>query len=284
MGFLFISDTLLLEVMFKKILGILFIVGLLGSGILYAKRVQISEYLRGVRKEPLPIAVSFEDVNKAPVSGTGTKPVAPPSAANPEPKDPQAPAPTALPETLNLAVPFTSQAPNGNWDQPYQDACEEASVAMVHYFFSKKSFTPDSADKEILDMVAFEESRFGYGYDITAEETAKVIKSFYGYKKVELITDPTPELIKSVLAKGLPIVVPVYGRALGNPYFTPPGPTYHMLVIKGYTQDKFITNDPGTKRGADYLYPYGIMMNAIHDWNGGDVSNGRKVIIVIHPN
>lgn len=271
--------------MLKKIIGILFIVGLLGSGILYAKRVQILEYLRDVRKEQLPIAVSFEDVNNVPVSGTGTKPVAPTPDSGPEPKTPQATAPatTALQETLNLAVPFTSQAPHENWDQPYQDACEEASIAMAHYFFVKKVFTPESADREILDMVAFEEREFGYGYDISAEETARVIRSFYGYKNVELIANPTVPVIKSVLAKGLPIIAPVYGRALGNPYFTPPGPTYHMLVIKGYTRDKFITNDPGTRRGADYLYSYETMMNAIHDWNGGDVVNGQKIIIIIHP-
>ena len=55
-----------------------------------------------------------------------------------------------------------------------------------------------------------------------------------------------------------------------------------MLVIKGYTKDgRFITNDPGTRRGANYLYDPNIVLNAIHYWNGGDVKNGKKAVIVV---
>jgi len=25
-------------------------------------------------------------------------------------------------------------------------------------------------------------------------------------------------------------------------------------------------------------------MNAMHDWNGGDVLNGKKVVVVVYPN
>ncbi|KKR45570.1 MAG: hypothetical protein UT82_C0026G0013, partial [Parcubacteria group bacterium GW2011_GWB1_40_14] len=92
----------------------------------------------------------------------------------------------------------------------------------------------------------------------------------------------TVDTIKRELAAGNPIIVPAAGRELGNPYFTSPGPLYHMLVIRGYTSDdKFITNDPGTRRGEEYTYKFDILMNAIHDWNGGDVINGKKVIIVL---
>lgn len=271
--------------MIRKLFLIVLIVGFAGSGYLYSRRVLILEYLRNINREQIPIAVGFEEASKpaVPVPETAKniiyedKPVPAPPAVKKE-----LPA-VALPQEINLDVPFSSQAPHANWEQPYQDACEEASIAMVHYFFVKKRFNPETADKEILDLVAFEERRFGYGYDITAEETVNTVKGFYGYKNVEIIQNPTVDTIKSVLAKGLPVVAPVYGRALKNPYFTPPGPTYHMLVIKGYTRDKFITNDPGTKRGGDYLYSYSVMMDAIHDWNGGDVQNGRKAIIIIHP-
>ena len=34
-------------------------------------------------------------------------------------------------EEINLDIPFTSQAPSLNWDQPYQDFCEEASILMA---------------------------------------------------------------------------------------------------------------------------------------------------------
>lgn len=68
---------------------------------------------------------------------------------------------------------------------------------------------------------------------------------------------------------------------LGNPYFTPPGPIYHMLVIKGYNLTEFITNDPGTRRGADYVYSYQTLMKAIHDWNNGNVESGKSATISV---
>ncbi|MCR4279964.1 MAG: hypothetical protein NUV82_00890, partial [Candidatus Komeilibacteria bacterium] len=40
-----------------------------------------------------------------------------------------------LPAEYNLDVPFMSQAPHANWDLPYQEACEEASLIMVDYFW-----------------------------------------------------------------------------------------------------------------------------------------------------
>ena len=41
-----------------------------------------------------------------------------------------------------------------------------------------------------------------------------------------------------------------------------------MLVVIGYTDDGFITNDPGTKRGEQYWYKTETLLDAIHDWTG----------------
>ena len=52
----------------------------------------------------------------------------------------------ALPASLLLEVPFTSQAPFGNWDEPYQEACEEAVMLMLmHYekFYSNWNDIPN---------------------------------------------------------------------------------------------------------------------------------------------
>ncbi len=277
--------------MLKKILIVIFVVGLAASGFLYSKRVQILEFLRNFSKEQIPIAVNFEDLNK-PVINIGISAGTDLAKEVSEVKNAIKVAPirdtstvtSTLPDTINLAVPFTPQAPHANWEQPYQDACEEASVAMVNYFYLKKIFTPDAADKEILDIVAWEDKNFGSNRDTDAEQIADFIRRYYGYKKVEVIENPTVFAIKEQIAAGRPVILPMYGRALGNPYFTPPGPTYHMLVVKGYTKDKFITNDPGTRRGADYLYSFDVLLNANHDWNNGNVENGRKVMIVIYSN
>lgn len=184
---------------------------------------------------------------------------------------------------VNLDVPFTSQAPHQNWDDPYQDFCEEASVLMaMSYVKGENISNPDVADAKMLAIKSFEETRFGYHKDTNVAETAVIIKEFYKYSNITIINNPSIDDIKNALTDRKAIIVPVAGRKLKNPYFTSPGPLYHMLVIKGYTKDgQFITNDPGTRRGADFIYPAEVLFNAIHDWNGGDVNNGAKVIIVV---
>lgn len=218
-----------------------------------------------VIKEPIPSARVYQSPTPTATPG-----------ASPSPSQP-------LKSEVNLAVPFTIQAPNANWDEVHQEFCEEASVLMVVSYI--KGWTipnPDHADQKMMEIKAFEEQRFGYYKDTTAEETAIILKEFYGIEKVKVVPDPTVGDIKKALAEGKAIIVPAAGRQLGNPNFTGLGPLYHMLVIKGYTKEgNFITNDPGTRRGADYIYSPDVLMNAIHDWNGGDVDSGRKVIIVV---
>ncbi|XOU94561.1 MAG: C39 family peptidase [Candidatus Kerfeldbacteria bacterium] len=194
------------------------------------------------------------------------------------------PEPIVLPDEINLDVPFTSQAPHSNWELPYQEACEEASAITVHYYYQSKTFTKDIADQEIKDLVAWEEENIGFYKDTTAAETAQFMKDYWGYEKVELIYDPTIKDIKTQIASGRPVIIPSAGRELGNPNFTSPGPIYHMLVVRGYTDSKFITNDVGTRNGENYQYDYDVLMNSIHDWNDGDVNNGQRVVIVAWPN
>ena len=189
-----------------------------------------------------------------------------------------------LPAEINLKVPFTPQAPHANWELPYGEACEEASALMVYYYFEKKTFSKESADKEIKKLVDFQSKKYGFYKDSTADETARFIKDYWKYKKVRVIP-ASIDAIKQELAAGRPVIIPAAGRLLGNPNFRRPGPLYHMLVVKGYTKDgKFITNDPGTRNGANFVYDQKVLMNAIHDWNGGDVNNGKKVIIVVDYN
>jgi hypothetical protein len=71
------------------------------------------------------------------------------------------------------------------------------------------------------------------------------------------------------------------GKVLPNPHFRNGGPVYHALIIRGYTEDSFITNDPGTQFGKNFVYKYHELMNAIHDWNDGDVPNGRSAVLVV---
>lgn len=187
-----------------------------------------------------------------------------------------------LPESVNLDVPFTPQAPRGNWDLPYKEACEEASVIMAMlYFRGKNAISPQQADGEIVKLVQFVEES-GYSIDMTAEETVEVINAYYGDEvEAELVLSFTADDIKRVLAEGNLVVMPFAGRQLDNPHFRAPGPLYHMLTVKGYNKNGFITNDPGTKFGSNFVYSYETIMSANHDWNNGNVVEGKKAMIVM---
>lgn len=190
---------------------------------------------------------------------------------------------SSLPAEVNLAIPFTSQAPYKNWDEVHEEFCEEASVLMAaHYIKHLPIPSPKYADEQLFKIKDWEERTFGYYKDTTAEETARILKEYYGITNVKLVFDPSVDQIKQAVAEGKTVLVPAAGRKLPNPNYRRPGPLYHMLVIKGYTKDrKFITNDPGTRKGADFIFDFDAVMNAMHDWNGGNVEQGQKVVIVV---
>lgn len=191
---------------------------------------------------------------------------------------------TNVPPEVNLAVPFIAQAPHANWELPYKEFCEEASVLMAaRYLSGKEALSPEEADNAMQAIKTFEEERFGYYEDTTAEETTIILKEYFNLEPITLLENPTAADIKQALSLGHPVIMPAAGRLLNNPYFQQPGPLYHMLIIKGYTdQHQFIVNDPGTRRGADFLYDEQNIMDAIHDWRQDqNVERGRKIVIVV---
>lgn len=224
--------------------------------------------------EPLPTTLPSPQVYRPSPTPVVSKPPIPTSVSSPT---------SALPGEVNLAVPFTAQAPHANWELPYQEFCEEASVLMAASYIQGKTIAgPDDASAKMIAIKDFEEKKFGYYKDTTAEETATILREYYKITKVQVVPNPTVAAIKQALATGELVLIPAAGQQLHNPYFQQPGPLYHMLVIKGYTADgKFITNDPGTRRGADFIYSPDVLLNAIHDWNGGNVSQGQRVMIVV---
>lgn len=192
-----------------------------------------------------------------------------------------------LPLKLNLSVPFTAQAPEKNWDQPWQDACEEAAVLMLDAFYKGYHLSPLFAKDEMWKMVKWQDKK-GWGYSITIEQIKELMEWYLGNRignqpehRVRIVLNPAVEDIKQFIAKRTPVYVVAYGKALNNPHFRDGGPNYHALIIRGYTADKFITNDPGTQFGQNFAYNYDVLMNAIRDWNGGDVKHGRRVVLVI---
>ena len=186
-----------------------------------------------------------------------------------------------LAQTVNLSVPFTSQAPEGNWDQPWQDACEEAAILMLDAYYKEYNLSPLFSKDEMIKMVDWQTER-GWGYSIPMVDVEKVSQWYMGASfQFTIIENPTVRDIQSSLASGHPVLVVAYGKSLGNPYFSGDGPEYHALIIRGYTEDQFITNDPGTKHGEGYVYDFDTLMNSIHDWNDGNVQDGTPVVLVV---
>ncbi|MDD5464421.1 MAG: C39 family peptidase [Candidatus Moranbacteria bacterium] len=180
---------------------------------------------------------------------------------------------TQIKQVENNKVPFTSQAPLGDWSDPRnQNGCEEASVAMAMRWIDGKSFSsPNDAQQEIFDIAKFEEKTFGYFIDTDVSDVGKILVDFYDFKNFTISKSFILDDLKKELAKQNIILVPVYGRALKNPNFTQPGPITHMLVIVGWDAKtkEFITNDPGTKRGENYRYDEKVLFDAIWAYPSG---------------
>lgn len=187
-----------------------------------------------------------------------------------------------------LDVPFTSQAPFGEWsDQRQQDGCEETSALMAVAWARGEKLNKEKAKEEILAVADYEKNKYGSFVDTNAEDTVeRIIKGYFGYEKARAVENITIDQIKSELYKGNLVLAPCNGRRLVNPNYTPPGPERHMLVIRGYdpVKKEFITNDGGTRKGENYRYKDDILFKAIVDYPTGDhkpIKQEKKAMIVV---
>lgn len=254
---------------------------LLGGLFAYARRVAIKDWFETRTAPTLPQEETYSQPTAKPQPSKSD--AEEPSSSSTQ-KDAGTSPEDELPAEKNLAVPFIPQAPFQIWDALHEEACEEAAMLMIRgYFDGERGVTPSStAEERIQELVAFE-SDLGYGVDVTAEEAAKIIETRWPDLNAEVVPMTGAESVKRSIAEGLPVILPADGKTLPNPNFRNGGPLYHMLVVRGYTEDQFITNDPGTRKGEKFLYTYDGLLDAVRDWNGGDVRNGAQVMIVVRP-
>lgn len=252
----------------------LLVIPALALGFIY--RAPIQDLVQVALKPTLPDERSVEDFAVPQIIPKAVEPAPIETKTGEEPSS----VPNELPASVNLNVPFGAQAPFGDWSMPYQEACEEASMIMAHKYFEHAEITPEIMDEEIKKIVEWQINKFGYYADTNAAEMAITLKEYFG-RDAEVRYEFTADDIKHALANGYPVLIALAGREIGNPYYTAPGPIYHVLVIKGYINGKFITNDPGTKRGKDYLYDPDVLINASHDWSFPNIKDGSKAIIIV---
>ena len=188
-------------------------------------------------------------------------------------------------------VPFTSQAPGGDWSDPRLDhGCEEASVYMVMKWINDENIVSKiQSEADIRALADYAEDNYGHHLDLSVYDVVKILLlDYYNYSNVQLVEQFDTDDMITALAEGNVILIPVYGRNLGNPYFTLPGPEQHMIVVSGYNPEteEFITQDPGTSRGQDWRYKADVLYNAIDVYTTGDHSEftGDKAMIVVSKN
>jgi len=256
-------------------LGFLVLV-MLGEGYLYYKSVRF-------QKEPVPVAVDGAEIRKEEVTGAGDVLDGDKDLSDEEEIIPDDLSEKELPAELNLKAVFYSQAPFANWDLPWQEACEEASVLLVANEYFGHNWSRSEFNDEILKLVDWQIDRFGDYEHTSVDQTAEILTDYLGLKTV-IHENPTYEDVQRVLARGNFIVMTFAGKKLGNPNYRNGGPVYHAILVKGYKEgQKIITHDVGTRNGEDYVYSWSVVENALHDYAVPIESGAKRMIEVLPP-
>lgn len=286
------------------------------GGSLFANRGKIREAYGRWQRGPIPEAMTREEAQRAAaeaaaqaeaeaganvnaatnvnaaVNAPAPKPEPKPSTNTnatvnspaPKPAETPVPKPTTIKAQMNLSVLFVPQAPMKIWDEIHEDTCEEAAMLMLEAYQNDVSkMSNEEMERRLMDLINYQKDHYGGNvWKSTDYKTVlEMMHDVLGLKTAKILPVKSIEDVKAQIALGRPVLLLAAGKTLKNPNFKNGGPLYHGLVAKGYTATTIITNDPGTRLGADYAYSNEVLFDAIHDWNDGDVYNGAKLMIVI---
>lgn len=185
-------------------------------------------------------------------------------------------------KSVLLDIPFTVQAPFGSWeDLRQEDGCEEASVLMAMRWIQGRELTSEEAFKEIIAISEYELEHYGEFRETSLQDTAnRILRGYFDYDNFEVKYSIDAQDIKAELYKGNAVIVAVNGQILSNPFYTPPGPRDHMIVIQGYDVEtkEFVVNDPGTKHGEKFRYPEDLIIKSLQDYPTGNQEPIAEVV------
>ncbi len=191
---------------------------------------------------------------------------------------------------VSLHVPFTPQAPFGNWSEPWFDACEETSITMVNAYYKTGSTTikipAKQAVADIRTIFTIKDHLFGRSLDENAKEVTAIINDALHWS-AWIVENPTLSQIKKQLDAKHPVIIPTDLKMLHHIHYLYSGPAYHMIVLSGYDEatKQFIVEDPGRTNGHDYRYSYATVMNAMHNYvPNRKTFTGKKIAIFTTPN
>jgi hypothetical protein len=186
--------------------------------------------------------------------------------------------PTPAPAGALLSVPYTVQAPFGNW-KVFENACEEAAVLMYHDYLEgdrRAQVPPAEADAALRAMEQWQVTNWGAERDLSIARTGELAQAYYGYHFQ--VIPATQEAIRSQVAAGRPVIVPAMTHSLQNPHY---GRTtvYHEVLVKGYTGDGVVANDAGVQEGKDWFYSWSVLFGAI-DAQAPKLGQGRVALVL----
>ncbi|TSC66613.1 MAG: Uncharacterized protein CEO22_19 [Candidatus Berkelbacteria bacterium Gr01-1014_85] len=241
------------------------------------QRDQAIAELNRVSQSPSPTASTDISPALSPTASLAESPLSSAATTTPTPNTTVTPTPTptpvqsSSPNQLSLAVPFTVQAPGGSWVEPYKEGCEEAVIIMIEAYLRGNraaELDGDTVKARIDRAVAWQQANFGGHYDLELERIAMLAEADFGLR-ARVVERATLADLKKEIQAGRPVIIPADGQALKNPFFQNPGPPYHVLVMIGYDdrQGEIITNENGTRRGANFRYSYSRLAEAWADYD-----------------
>jgi hypothetical protein len=195
------------------------------------------------------------------------------------------PSPATLPAYVSLPVPFTSQAPLGDWAAAQHD-CEEATLVMDDRYLrgdhSGGLIDPAVAQRSIVQMTAWKPSQ-----DLTPTQLGEMARQRLGW--AFRVLPATPDNIRQQLALGRPVIAGVLTHGLGNPdypgyrdhYEQPGWSVSHYLVIAGYDATTLILNDPGITRGHGDHISFDQLFYAIRDLDRAYPNLDEGLVILV---
>ena len=190
--------------------------------------------------------------------------------------------PTIIPQKYDIQnMQFFSQAPYWNWNQPYQDACEEASLLIWYYYIKWLNKNKSEYNKDLLKMVQLEMDILWYFESTTIMEMKQIINTRDPNIKAKIIEHPTVRDIEKEISQNNAVIAPFYGKGINNPHYALWWPEYHFMVIKWYDKDNFITHDVWTIRWSNRHYNKKLIMENLHDRNRIDVTKWAPRILIL---
>ena len=207
---------------------------------------------------------------------------APPSAT-PSTSPSASPTASALPPSVLIRVPYTSQAPHADWST-HEDYCEAAALLMYSAYLSRDQrevIPPNEADSRMTRLVQFERTTYRTNHpDLTLDQMGYVAHSMFGM--TPHVMPASLDAIKHQLAAGRPVIVPVmtHGAPGGQklaPFYGYMN-VYHVLLIKGYDSRNLYTNDAGFMQGENYAYTWPWLAAAI-DSQSAKMHQGRVMLV-----